>query len=740
MRALSIFVLLILIPAALPAQGWIEPLPGFSGSSGIVRVRTEVQARVSGRVAQVEVEEWFENRGGGLGEGDYLYPLPGEAVFSNFSLFQGDQELRGETMEAGEARRIYEEIVRRRRDPALIELAGHGLIRARVFPINPGETRRITLRYTQILSRAGDALHFRYAAGVRHGVDFLAGDVRRPRPGVTGTQEATPLSFTLTVEDGDRFRDPFSPTHRVRVTRSDGEIRVRPEADITGDFAVFMPLAEGAVGMTLATHRPAGEDGYFMLTLSPGEARASRAVARDLTAVVDVSGSMSGGKLDQAREALRQLLGTLSPRDRFRLVAFGSSVRTQGAGWSAGTPAELAEARRWVDGLHADGGTNIEGALAEAFRLEPRPDALPLVLFLTDGLPSVGEQDPERLAKLAGRTGRSARVFSFGIGYDVNTHLLDRLSAAGRGITEYVEPGESVEEAVGLLAARIQHPVLTDLRFARQPVRLTEILPAPLPDLFAGQELVIFGRYEADRDTRGGTLEISGVRDGRSERFSLEAEFPTHRGADAYIARLWASRKLGEIDREIRLNGAHPELVEEARRLALRHGLLSAYSSYLVQEPTVSTFEDARPRPELRGAAVAAPPPATSGMDAVRAADQAGRQRAVRSEAELVQLSEVAATGSSSDGREVAGRRFRRVGESWVDAGHRAQARITRVEPYSSAYFELLQALPELKPIWSAFERSIVAGRDASIEVAPGGRKSLSAAERGEIVRSFRGS
>ncbi len=150
MKTLWAIAALTIVPTSLPAQGWIEPLPGRP-EFGVVKVRTVVTARVTGRIALVEVEEWFRNDGIGLGEGDYLYPLPGEAVFSSFSLYQGDQELRGEMMDADHARAIYEEIVRRKRDPALIELAGHGLIRARVFPIQHGETRRITLRFTQVL-------------------------------------------------------------------------------------------------------------------------------------------------------------------------------------------------------------------------------------------------------------------------------------------------------------------------------------------------------------------------------------------------------------------------------------------------------------------------------------------------------------------------------------------------------------------------------------------------------------
>lgn len=751
-------LLMLSMPVAAQAQGWIEPFPGRPGAPSVVRIRTDVRATVTGRIAQVEVEEWFRNDGGAVGEGDYLYPLPGEAVFSNFSLFQGDEELRGETMEAGEARRIYEEIVRRRRDPALIELAGHGLIRARVFPIGPGEVRRITLRYTQLLERAGGALQLRYAAGVaREGVS--GGPIVRPhpRPPVldarhqpvdrrANVDDARPgaVSFTLVVEDGDRFRDPFSPTHPLRVERREGRIRATPSGPLTGDLSLFLPLAGREVGMTLATHRPAGEDGYFMLTLSPGEARAARAVSRDLTAVVDVSGSMSGEKLVQAQEALRQLLGTLHPRDRFRLIAFGSDVRTQEESWTPATSEALARARRWVDGLVAEGGTNIQGALAEAFRLEPRAEALPVVLFLTDGLPSVGEQDPERLAALAGSGGGRARVFSFGIGFDVNTHLLERMSEAGRGAAEFVIPGESVETAVGQVALRIQHPMLTDLRIARQPVRLRQLVPGRLPDLFAGEDLVIFGRYVADRGTAEGPLEVVGSREGRQERFSMAAAFPSHREADGYVARLWAARRLGELDRTIRLEGASPELVEEARQLALRHGLVSRYSSYLVLEPGMGPVTGVSPEVR-RHAAVGAPPPAApaplavTGMGAVVAADRAARQRAVASQAELEALSPTSAPGTVADERRIDGRSFHLRDGTWVDASHRAGVRVVRVRPFSAAYFDLLRALPELRAVWSQLEGGIVAGATVSLELVEDGSDALPAAEIADITNSFRG-
>ncbi|MEX0907238.1 MAG: VIT domain-containing protein, partial [Gemmatimonadota bacterium] len=274
MPVLAIPAVLSLLAVPVRAQGWIEPRPGPQPAQwGIEKLRTSVTVRVTDRIATVEVEEWFRNNGGGLGESDYVYPLPGEAVFSNYSLYQGDQELRGELMDATQARDIYERIVRARRDPALIELVGKGMLRARVFPIEPGQTRRITLRYTQVLERAGDALQFRYVAGAP---GTGAGQRPAQRPAMTRPRDAAPLTFTMTVVDGARYRDAFSPTHPLDVERAGGHMTVEPRGDLAGDVAVLLPFAASPVGVSVVTHRLAGEDGWFMLTLSPGAVTESR--------------------------------------------------------------------------------------------------------------------------------------------------------------------------------------------------------------------------------------------------------------------------------------------------------------------------------------------------------------------------------------------------------------------------------------------------------------------------------
>jgi Ca-activated chloride channel family protein len=737
MRTFIALTMSLVLAAPVGAQGWIEPPPGHPGASGVVKVRTAVAVHVTGRVALVEVEEWFRNDGLGLGEGDYLYPLPGEAVFANYSLFQGDQELRGETMDATQARAIYEEIVRRKRDPALIELAGHGLIRARVFPINQGETRKITLRYTQVLSRAGDALQFRYAAGGRHGGPSIGREGPTPARPVT---EPAPMTFTLTADSAHTYRDPFSPTHQMRVTREDGRLRVRPVSELTGDFTLFLPFARSLVGITLATHRPIGEDGYFMLTLSPGRPDGST-LPRDVTVVLDVSGSMSGSKLAQAKDAMRQLVSTLGPGDRFRLLAFSTGVRVQSSEWNRVTVESLRTARAWVDDLQADGGTDIAGALSEAFRLASPDERLPIVLFLTDGLPSVGEQNPERIARRAQEASGRSRVFAFGVGHDVNTYLLDRLSAAGRGATQYVEPGEDVEQALSTLAAKIQHPVLVELALGDAPAELTEIYPTTLPDLFAGEELVVFGRYRAPR-TATGHVTIEGRRGGRVERFSATATFPDRREGNEYIPRLWASRKIGFLSQQLRLNGPNAELVEEIKKTALRYGLLSEYTSYLVQEPmdvAVGRGDAARSE-ALPVSTLAASPSAATGVGAVQQAKRDRARRQAVSSDELEAANEAVLTiGHMGQARHVAGRLFRAIDEVWTDLGHADSVRVVRVASFSEAYFAVLKALPELEPYVTQLGTVVVAGERLSIRIGDGGATTVSESGLRRLVHEFRG-
>ena len=726
--------------SAASAQGWIEierPVRPGLPASPVVRISSNVRTRIDGRVAVVEVEEQFRNAGGGIAEGTYLYPLPGEAVFQNFSLWMGETEVRGEMMNAEQARGIYEEIVRRLRDPALLTLEGHGLIRARVFPIQPGETRRVVLRYTQLLQRAGDALRMRYAIGQRGalpGTGFLDRAPNTP---------ADRFTFRVTVPNADSYGTPYSPTHAITSRRTGDQLLITLDSAASGDVELFVPVRRGLVGTSLVAHAPGGEDGYFMLLVSPAQEDDAPALARDLTFVVDVSGSMSGDKIEQAKAALRQALNTLGGQDRFRLIAFSNRVTNFRDGFAAASPENLEAARRFVDGLQADGGTNIAGALDAALSATVAEERLPLVLFLTDGLPSVGEQAPERIAQNAGaRIGRS-RIFTFGVGHDVNTYLLDRLAQEGRGTAEYVAPEANVEAAVGALLNKIRHPALANLRIEHAPVELVQTYPSRLPDVFFGEELVIFGRYHG---TGGGEIVVSGQRGGRTERFTAQAVFPASTRENEFIPRLWASRRIGELTRQIRIEGASQNLVQEVRDLGLRYGILTEYTSYLVQEPVTSTAQLQTMRQVMPNQAAPAAPRAQTGAGAFNSARSssammgAGSLAAADAAAEA-RIGELGAGRGTalSDMRRVHGRLFVKIGEVWTDAAHQDSLRVIEVAPFSEAYFQLVRALPALAQYLRLGDEVLVAGRRASIKVTASGTTAWRAGQLDAVVRAFRG-
>jgi Ca-activated chloride channel family protein len=705
---------LVLLLAAAPlsslaAQGWIDPertqFP-VRGPATLVRVGSSVRAMVDGRVARFEIEERFRNTGPVAAEGTYLYPLPGEAVFSEFSLFQGEKELKGEMMTAGQARTIYEGIVRRQKDPALLTLVGHGLIRAQVFPVQPGETRTVTLRFTELLTREGDALRVRYAAGDRG---------------------EAPVTIRIDAREEAGFATPYSPTHQISSERRDGVLRVTVLPPVRGDVDLILPFRHGLMGGSVLTHAEPGDDGFALLLLSPPPAGETAQVGRDLTLVIDVSGSMSGDKLEQAKAALRQALGSLRSRDRFRLIAFSSAVRSFREGFTDATSDAVADARRFVEDLNANGGTNLAGAVQAALGERTDGDRLSLVLLLTDGIPSVGEEAPDRIAaEAAGHIGR-ARIFTVGVGTDVNTYLLDRLAVEGRGSATYVSPGANVGDAVGTVLNKLARPALVDLRIVESPVQFREMAPAILPDLFYGEELVVLSRY---RGEGSGPVVIEGTRNGRRERFTLAATFPRHGTDNDYIQPLWAARRIGELTRQIRLEGATPDLIAQVRNLGLRYGILTEYTSYLVQEPGVLAATPPMPVPsgagmarEMTGAKAfnsAKASASLSGSATVAAADLAAR----------FSLDEVVVTASSTRGgteaerkavQRAGGRLFARRNGVWTDVAHRDSLKVTTIAPFSAAYFAIAAARPALRRMLAVGTPVLVAGRRASLQVADGG-------------------
>ena len=580
------FALACMLAAPLAARGqgfvvdrWphqrIAPAPMPIGHAYEVR-EVNLDARIRDQVAEVQVSQTFHNPGSIQIEAEYLFPLPEEGAVQNFVLLVDGKELPGRLMAKDEARRIYEEIVRTRRDPALLEYMGRGLYRSSVFPIPPGADRKLTMRYTQVCKRDRDVVEFSYPFSNQK---FTAKPIDR-------------LKLSLRLESRDSLKSLYCPTYDTVISRpTDHEATVSFEQRHTiptTDFRLIYTLAEGAVGATVLSYRPTeSEDGYFVLLASPRvRVSTDRRPPKTVVFVLDRSGSMAGKKIEQARNALRFVLNNLRDDDTFNIIAYDDRVETfkpelQACRYSSRT---RDEAVRFIDNIREGGGTNIDEGLKAALGMIHDDSRPSYVLFLTDGLPTVGETRETAIAANGKSSNRyRARIFAFGVGYDVNARLLDRLSGGNSGTSEYVKPDEDIESHVARFYGRMTSPALADIRMELTGTDINRVYPRDLPDLFEGNQLVVAGRY---RGAGNSTVRISGKVNGERQTFEFPTELAsTGRGSGhAFVETLWATRRVGDLIDQIDMNGSNKELIDELVAISTKYGILTPYTSFLADE------------------------------------------------------------------------------------------------------------------------------------------------------------
>jgi Ca-activated chloride channel family protein len=536
-----------------------------------------VTITIDNQVATTHVEQTFRNHTPRQLEATYLFPVPKGASVSKFTMLVDGKEVKGELVPAEQARRIYTDYVRRTQDPGLLEYLGTNLFRLRVFPVPANGDQKLTLTYRSVAPREGSLVEYIYPLKTN------------------GKSTSTLEKFSINVHLKDKNAIPtiYSPTHAINVSRpNDREAKItfeRDQAQLDKDFQLFYTVSGKAgtdVGLTAMTHRPvADQNGYFMLLISPRvEIPKDRIVPRDMVFVLDTSGSMrDDNKLQQAQKALKYCLNSLTPKDRFGLINFATTVTKYTPGLVAASKDQVEQARKWVDGLEATGGTAIDEAMKEALDLRPKDDSRTFtIVLLTDGQPTIGETDPEKILKnVAARNSANTRIFTFGVGDDVNATMLDTLADQSRAVSTYVRPSEDIEVKVSALYSKISNPVLANLKLtAGSNIRLSETYPPQLPDLFHGGQLVVLGRYSGS----GPAAITLGGRVGKEKKdFVYEITFPNRTGDDkAFVEDIWARRKVGYLLDQIRVNGEKKELTDEVLTLAKKYGIATPYTSYLV--------------------------------------------------------------------------------------------------------------------------------------------------------------
>ena len=561
----------------------------------------EIVADVSGVVAQVDVSQTFKNEGSTTIETAFVFPLPYDGAVDSMTLLVDGKETPANLVDAEEARKQYEEIVRKARDPALLEWVGVGLFKTSVFPIPAGETRTVTMRYTQVLRTGADLTEFFFPLSA---AKYTSKPIKK-------------ISFDVSINGTSEIKTVYSPTYDLKIDRPEktkAKVSCVLENVVpTSDFRLFFDENADDLSAKVLSYRPdEKDDGYFLLLASPKIAdEDSKPLPRTIVFCLDVSGSMSGQKIEQARESMKFVVSRLHDGDKFDVVLFGSDVVSFKDDLQVASAETRQEALGYVDGVRARGTTHIEGALKRAFSLLNGDDSsnLKFLIFVSDGEATVGETNEMKLAQIARENNKSgARFFSFGVGYDVNARLLDRFVRDGRGQGEYVKPEEKIEDRISAFYSRVEAPVFSDVEFSftlpsatDKKYFVNQVYPSGKTDLFAGEKLVMVGRYSTPGDVK---IQAKGKIGERDEEKNFEGTFvaKSEDSTNAFVERIWAARRIGEIIDELDLNGENQKLVDELLHLSKKHGVMTPYTSFLAREDVAlnSAANNATARDQFR--------------------------------------------------------------------------------------------------------------------------------------------
>jgi Ca-activated chloride channel family protein len=543
-----------------------------------------VNVSLNDQIAKVQVSQTFLNTGSSQMEVAFVFPLPYDGAIDQMTFMVDGKEYAAKLLDAKEARRIYEEHLRRQRDPALLEWIGTGMFKTSVFPVPPGAQRKVTMRFSQVCRKS-------------EGLTELIFPLSTARYTSRAVESVT---VDVNIQSQVAIKNIYSPTHAVNISRpGDRNARVTftgQNQTPTTDFRLLYDVGDAAVGASVVSYRPnTSEDGYFMLLVSPEIKRASdQKLKKTVVFVVDRSGSMSGKKIEQAKEALKFVLNNLNEGDLFNIVLYDSEVESFRPELQKYSDETRQQALGFVEGIYAGGSTHIDGALKAALAQLQDAQRPNYVVFLTDGLPTTGETNEAKIVANARDHNKvRARIFSLGVGYDVNSRLLDKLARNGFGQSEYVRPDEDLEAHISKLYNRIGAPALTNLSISidmegfstERGAVANRMYPKDAYDLFAGDQLVVVGRYKA-----GGAAKVvvSGEVEGAKQSFDFPAKLIDHSTDETYafVEKLWAIRRVGEIIDQIDLQGPNQELTNELVALATKHGIVTQYTSFLADEQT----------------------------------------------------------------------------------------------------------------------------------------------------------
>jgi Ca-activated chloride channel family protein len=576
------------------------PSPDLPGSPFLLE-QTTVHTVITGPVAHVVVTQKWTNPNPVPVDGLYIFPLPDSSAVNDMILRIGERLIQGQMHRREEARAIYEQARREGRVAGLLDQERPNVFVQRVANIMPGADIDVILALDHAIECESGECEYVFPTVV--GPRFVP--ARQIDPGLInppvieeGRSTGQTLSLTVELHAGIPISDLQSSSHRVLLTRED-DTRARvtlaegETSRLNRDFRLRWRVGsdQPELGL-LAWREPAdgNEPGVFTLILQPpAELAAGDAASRELVFVLDCSGSMRGVPLEAAKKVVRQALAAVRPQDTFQIIRFSENASGLGPDPLTPTAENLRRALAYLDSLQGQGGTEMIAGIRAALGRPADPDRLRIVAFLTDGY--IGNER-EILGEVR-RTIGDARLFSFGIGSSVNRYLLEGLAEEGRGVAAFLGPRETPDELVERFVRRIDTPVLTDIRIRWEDLEVSDLEPAKIPDLFAGQSLLIHGRY---RRAQTGVILVEGRRRGRHEILRQVAVLPEREEDHEALGRLWARARIHRLERQLH-DGPREDVREAIIQLGLRHRLMTHWTSLVAVDSAV--VNTTGPAPEI---------------------------------------------------------------------------------------------------------------------------------------------
>ena len=690
-RAILTLLLAFMAASAAIADGIMiipEPRPWMPPNPAINVKYHHVDVEINDPIALTRIDQVFVNPFDREIEADYIFPIPEEAAISRFVCWLDGRQMEAELLDANQARRLYEDIVRRRKDPALLEYAGRGSYRLRVYPIPARGEIRFKIEYEQTLKSDNGTVEYLYPLNT----EKFSG---------TNLQDCR---VNVNIKSFDDIGMAYCPSHQTSADRRSGkeivvsfsENNVKPDRD----FLLYFTRQNRDFGFHLLNYiEKEGNGGFFLGLLSPPLNKASTKIDKNMIFVLDSSGSMRGDKFRQAIEALKFVLNGLSEGDDFNIIDYDDAVNPFREGLVDASKVNIERALDFANNIEAAGGTNIYDALAAAIDLVPYGQEPTYIIFLTDGIPTVGNTNIDQIiANTTKLNENRAWLFVFGVGYDVNAHLLDRLSEDNGGMSEYVLPNEDIEVKVSRLASKISRPALTDIALKFAGAKIEYVYPESIPDLFFGSEILIAGRYEGRGNDQA---VVSGKLAGRDVAYEFPVNFSRNSAQNEFIPLLWANRRIAYLIQQMRLHGTSEELLAEVVRLSKKYGIVTEYTSFLVAGDEHRRAEEFRSMDVDMAAKKLQSDmdrlaSAETGKSAVNQSQNLNRQQdyslmtepgAVMMEDKVEQFSNITQVGAQG---------FFQSGSNWIQGDLKGDHYDLEIKRFSDAYFQLLDRDPAL--------------------------------------------